>query len=146
MKAAGTQLRMANPSLTHPAGDEPIAALVRQVAEQTATLARQEVRLAELELKEKGKRAGLGAGLLGMAGVVGLFALAALLAAAGAALALVLPVWAAALGIAGLALVVSGGAALTGRSRLQAALPPAPVAAEESVRQDIATVKESARR
>ena len=50
--------------------DRPVGELVRELSEQTATLVRKELQLAQLEMTEKGKRAGIGAGLFGGAGVV----------------------------------------------------------------------------
>ena len=41
---------------------ESVPDLVKQLTEQTKTLARQEIELAKAELTEKGKKAGLGAG------------------------------------------------------------------------------------
>jgi hypothetical protein len=48
--------------------------LLRQLAEQTSTLVRQEMELARVELTQKGKQAGLAAGMFGGAGLVGLYA------------------------------------------------------------------------
>lgn len=53
--------------------DRPVGELLRELSEQTTTLVRQELELAKLELTEKGKRAGVGAGMFGGAGVVGLY-------------------------------------------------------------------------
>ena len=50
----------------------------RQLSEQTSRLVQQEMELAKAELSEKGKQAGIGAGLFGGAGVFGLYALGAL--------------------------------------------------------------------
>ena len=61
--------------------EEPIGELVRDLSEQTATLVRKELQLAQLEMTEKGKRAGVGAGLFGSAGVVALYGWALLVAA-----------------------------------------------------------------
>src|SRR5438477_371241 len=49
-------------------GEPSVAELVKQLSEQTSTLARQEIELAKVELAEKGKRAGIGAGMFGGAG------------------------------------------------------------------------------
>ena len=46
----------------HEAADQPVGELVQQLSQQTATLVRKEIRLAQLELQEKGKHAGIGAG------------------------------------------------------------------------------------
>ncbi len=39
--------------------DKPVGELVQELSRQTATLVRQELQLAQLEMKEKGKRAGV---------------------------------------------------------------------------------------
>ena len=54
------------------ASDRSTPELVKQLADQTTALVRQEVELAKAELSEKGKRAGIGAGMFGGAGVAGL--------------------------------------------------------------------------
>jgi hypothetical protein len=53
--------------------NRPVGELVQELSQQTATLVRQELQLGQLEMKEKGKRAGVGAGLIGGAGVVALY-------------------------------------------------------------------------
>ena len=45
--------------------DKAVGELVQDLSRQTAALVRQELQLAQLEMKEKGKRAGVGAGLFG---------------------------------------------------------------------------------
>lgn len=45
--------------------DQSISDLVKQLMEQTQTLARQEMELAKAELAEKGRKAGIGAGMFG---------------------------------------------------------------------------------
>ena len=77
--------------------DTSAAELVKQLSEQTSRLVHHEVELAKAELSEKGKRAGIGAGMFGGAGVFGLYALGALIAAAIAALATAVATWLAAL-------------------------------------------------
>src|SRR3954471_5462549 len=103
---------------------QPTAQLVTQLSEQVSTLVRDELTLARMEMLEKGKRAGAGAGLLGGAGVTALYGVGALLFTIGAALALVMPIWAAALVVAVLLFVVAGVAALIGRKQVQRAIPP----------------------
>lgn len=130
------------------AGDErdrSVAQLVRDLSEQLSRLARDEIRLATLELQRKGKRLGIGGGLLGMAGVVALLGVATLIAAAVLALALALPAWLAAV-VIGAALVAVGGlAALLSRWQLKRAMPPVPEQAAANVVQDVKVVKERAR-
>ncbi|HEY0000276.1 MAG TPA: phage holin family protein [Actinoplanes sp.] len=119
--------------------------LVSQLTEQVSTLIRDELTLAKLEMVEKGKRAGTGAGLLGGAGVVAAYGVGALLVTIGAALALVLPVWAAALVVTVLLFVVAGVAALIGKKQVKQALPPEPLAAMESGKKDVDAVKNAIR-
>jgi uncharacterized membrane protein YqjE len=119
--------------------------LVSQLSEQVSTLIRDELTLAKLEMVEKGKRAGTGAGLLGGAGVVAAYGVGALLVTIGAALALVLPVWAAALVVTVLLFVVAGVAALIGKKQVKQALPPEPLAAMESGKKDVDAVKNAIR-
>jgi hypothetical protein len=120
--------------------------LIKQASEQISALVRAEMRLALAEMKDKGRHAGVGAGLFGGAGLIALYGTAALVVAVTAALALVLPVWAAAL-IVGVALLALAGAlGLTGRRQLGQAVPPVPEQAIESVEQDINEIKERAHR
>ena len=51
--------------------DRPVGELLKELSEQTTTLVRQELELAKLELTEKGKKAGIGAGMFGGAGIAG---------------------------------------------------------------------------
>ncbi|MEV6347301.1 phage holin family protein [Actinoplanes sp. NPDC051851] len=121
------------------------AELVARLSEQVTTLVRDELTLARMEMQEKGRRAGKGAGLLGGAGVLAMYGLGALLVTAGAALALVLPVWAAALITAVAILAIAGVAALIGRKQVRQATPPAPAQAIASGRADAAAFMSAAR-
>jgi hypothetical protein len=117
--------------------DQSAGELVKQLSEQTATLARQEVELAKAELAVKGRRAGIGAGMFGGAGLFGLFAFASLTAAAILALSTALAPWLSAL-IVGVAYgAIAGVAALMGKSKVQEAGPPVPEQASESVKEDV---------
>ena len=119
--------------------------LVSQLSEQVSTLVRDELALAKAEMVQKGKRAGTGAGLLGGAGVIALYGVGALLVTIGALLALVMPVWAAALVVTVVLFVAAGVAALLGKKQVQQAVPPAPTAAVDSTKRDIDTVKTAVR-
>jgi uncharacterized membrane protein YqjE len=124
----------------------PTGELVKRLATQLSELMRGELELARTELTEKGKRAATGAEIAGAGGVVALYGLGALIAAAVAALALVLPVWLAAL-IVGVALLIVGGVlALAGRSQLKRATPPMPEHAVESLQRDVEIVKSAVHR
>jgi len=89
-----------------------VADLVQRLSEQTTTLVRQEMRLMQAELQEKGKRAGIGAGLLGAAGIVGLAALGALVAATILVIGEAVAMWISAFLVTGALLVVAGVMAL----------------------------------
>jgi len=119
----------------------PIGELVKQLAQETSTLVRQELQLARAELTQQGKRAGIGVGELGGAGLVGLYALGALTACFIAALAIVLPVWAAALIVAAVYGAIAGVLALVGRRELQQNLPPKTPRTERTIQEDIEWVK-----
>ncbi len=118
-----------------------IGELVKQLSEQTSRLARQEVELAKVELQEKGKRAGLGAGMFGGAGIFGLYALGALVAAGILALATAVTAWLAALIVAVVLGAIAGILALVGKQNLQQATPPVPEQATESVKEDVQWAK-----
>ena len=126
--------------------DASMAELVQRLSQQTATLVRQEMHLAQAELKQKGKRAGTGAGLLGAAGVIGLAALGALVAALILALGEVVDMWVSAFIVAGGLAVVGAIVASAGKAQVSEAVPPKPEAAIESVQADVAEIKEKARR
>lgn len=133
---------MAASSDQNPTGST--AELMRQLSEQTTRLVRDEVALAKAELSEKGKRAGIGAGMFGAAAVLALSGLGALVATAISALALGMSTWLAALIVAVVLFGVAGALALVGKGQVQRAVPPAPEEAMNSVKTDIDVVKERA--
>jgi membrane protein len=104
------------------------------------------MRLAQLELAEKGRHAGKGAGMFGGAGLVALYGVGALVAAAILGLATAMSGWIAALIVAVVLFAIAGVLALTGKQQVQQATPPAPEAAVESVQADVQEVKERAGR
>lgn len=122
-----------------------VAELVKQLSEQSSALARKEVELAKLEVTEKAKRTGIGAGMFGGAGLLGVAALGALTACFILALNLAVAGWAAALIVAGVYALIAGGLAITGKSNLQKGTPPAPQQAVESTKEDVAWVKDRAK-
>jgi Putative Actinobacterial Holin-X, holin superfamily III len=124
--------------------DQPVAALLRDLSEQTSTLVRKELELARLEMTEKGKRAGIGVGMFGGAGLVGLYALGALIAAAILVLATAIAPWLAALVVAAVCGAIAGGLALMGKSKVSQATPPLPEQATESVKEDVRLTKAKA--
>ena len=121
---------------------EPSTAdLVKQLADQTSRLVREEVELAKAELQIKGKQAGVGAGMFGGAGLFGVFAFGALTAAIIAALSLAMDTWLAALIVAVVYGAIAGVAALMGKKKVQEALPPVPEDSVESVKEDVQWTK-----
>ena len=121
--------------------DRPVGELMRELSEQTSTLIRQELELARLELSEKGKRAGIGAGMLGGSGIVALYAVGALTACLVLALATAMTGWLAALIVAAAYGAVAAGLAVFGKSQVQRAVPPIPEQASESVKEDVQWTK-----
>lgn len=120
------------------AQDRSVPELMRELAQETGTLVRQELALARAEMAQTARRTGVGIGGLGGAAIATLFALACLTAAAVAALALAVAVWLAALIVA----VFFGGAAaalgLLGKRQIAAAMPPKPEQTIETVKEDVA--------
>ena len=123
--------------------DRSTADLVKLAAEQISRLVRDELKLAQNELAEKGKRAGVGVGMFGAAGVLALYGVAALLAAAIIGLAAALPAWLAALLVGVVLLAVGGVLALVGRGQVKRAVPPAPTEAVRSVKADVNTITDA---
>lgn len=135
--------RSANPR------DESVGELLKELSEQTSTLVRQELELAKAEMAQKGKRAGLGAGMVGAAGVLALLALGALTACVIAALATGMKTWLAALIVAVAYAAIAGVVALVGKNRVQEATPPVPEQTIDTLKEDVAwakSQKQSARR
>jgi uncharacterized membrane protein YqjE len=125
--------------------DRPIGDLLKELSNQTTTLVRQELELAKAEMAEKGKQAGLGAGMFGGAGLFGLLALGALTTCLIAALATGIDLWLAALIVALVYAAIAGVLALAGRKKTQEATPPAPEQAIESTKEDVQWAKTRAK-
>jgi uncharacterized membrane protein YqjE len=131
---------------TEELSDKSMGDLVQRLSQQTATLVRQEMRLAQVELQEKGKRAGLGAGMFGGAGLIALYGVGAVIAAAILLIATAMEPWLAALIVGAALLAVAGVLGLLGKKQVDQATPPKPEQAIESVQHDVEHVKERARR
>ena len=120
--------------------DRGVGELVKDLASQTSTLVRQEIRLAQAEVTERGRVAGRGAGMLAAAAVAALLALGALTALLIVVLDSVMALWLAALIVMLVWAVVAAALAAAGRSALQAATPPVPQTVE-TVKEDIQWAK-----
>lgn len=129
-------------STSGPQGTEPtLGALVNQLTTQIPELVRSEIRLAQAEMTEKGKRVGIGIGMFSAAGLIAFFGMATLVATAVLALALALDAWLAALIVAVVLFAIAGGVALMGKNKVDQGTPMKPERATEGVKDDIATVK-----
>ena len=121
--------------------EQPIGELLKQLSQETTTLVRQELELAKVEMAEKGKKAGKGAGMFGGAGVVGFLALGALTAALILGLDGFMKAWLAALIVGLVYAAIAGVLALTGKKEVQQATPPVPEQTVESVKEDVQWAK-----
>jgi uncharacterized membrane protein YqjE len=131
-------------SATPPPGTGPeptLGAVVHDLSTQIPELVRSEVRLAQAEMTEKGKRAGLGLGLFSGAAILAFLGLATLIATAILAIAQVLDAWLAALLVTVALLLGAGLLALLGKNQVVEASPPKPERAVDGIKEDIATVK-----
>jgi putative superfamily III holin-X len=121
--------------------DQSIGELLKQLSDQTATLVRQELDLAKAEMQQKGKRAGVGIGMIGAGGVLALAAVGALTATLILVLAEWMDAWIAALIVT---LVYAAGAAvlaLQGKEKVGEANPPVPEQTIETVKEDVQWAK-----
>lgn len=126
--------------------EETVGDLVKQASAQISQLMREELRLAQAEMRQKGKRFGIGGGLFGGAGVVGFTAFQALAATAIVALDLIWPLWTAALTVTVLLVALAGVLAVLGKKQVGQAAPPTPEQAIAGVKADVAEIKERAHR
>jgi hypothetical protein len=116
--------------------------LFKELSDDLSTLVRQELRLAQAEMTEKGKKAGIGVGMLGGAAVACLLMLGSLTACLIVALALALSAWAAALVVTALWGVIAGVLVLQGRARLEEMGKPVPEKTVETVKEDVQWLKD----
>ena len=129
--------------VTETDNDRSAGELVQQLSQQTADLVRQEMRLATAELQEKGKKAGIGAGMFGGAGLVALYGVGALIAAAVLGIGTFLEPWIGAVIVGVVLLAIAGIVALTGKRKVEQATPPLPERAMESTKRDVDEVKKA---
>jgi nitrate/nitrite transporter NarK len=120
--------------------------LVQRASQQLSELVRDEMRLAQAEMTEKGKRFGKGGGLFGGAGLIGVLTLQALVATVIAALSLAMDIWVAALIVTGVLAAVTALMAALGKKQISRASPPTPERTMDSVKSDVAEIKEKAQR
>jgi uncharacterized membrane protein YqjE len=121
--------------------EQPISELLKQLATETTTLVRQELDLAKAEMREKGKKAGPGFGMIGAAGGVALLALGALTACLILALDGVMPNWLAALIVAVVYGAVAAVLYIRGKEKVDDVGSPAPRQTIETVKEDLQWAK-----
>ncbi len=121
--------------------DRSVGELLKELSEQTSTLVRQELDLAKAEMSEKGKQAGLGAGMFGGAGLFGLLALIALTACLVMALDRAMVDWLAALVVAAAYAAIAGALALQGRNKVREAAPAVPEQTRDTLKEDVEWAK-----
>ena len=119
----------------------PFGELMKELADQTSTLVRQEIDLAKAEMTQKGKQAGIGVGIFGGAGLFGFVAFLALTTCLVAALATGMKIWLAALIVAVVYAVIAGAMALIGRNRVKEATPPVPEQTVDTLKEDVEWAK-----
>lgn len=122
-----------------------VGELVARISDQFSRILRGEIQLVQLQLTEKLKNVGVGAGLFAGAGLLAFFALGTLIAAAVLGLAVALPAWLSAIIVGVALLLVAGILALIGKNRLQAGEAPSADAAKANLKADLNAVKEGLR-
>lgn len=125
--------------------DASTGELISRLSEQTSTLIRDEMRLAQAEMTAKAKHAGTGLGMFGAGGLLAFFGIAGLVTTAILALALVLPAWASALIVTVVLFIAAAVVSLMGKKQVEQATPAAPERTVANVKQDVAEVKEHAK-
>jgi uncharacterized membrane protein YqjE len=138
-----TQLKSAGQAATpeHSTGE-----LVKMVTEQVSVLVRDELKLAQLEMGTKAKQAGKGMGMLGGGGLVALYGVACLIACVIIAISHSLQAWLSALIVGAALLLTAAVLAMLGRSHVRKATPPMPTQAVDSVKTDVAEIRERVHR
>jgi uncharacterized membrane protein YqjE len=121
--------------------DRSLGQLLKQLSEETTRLVHQELELAKAELQQKGRQAGMGAGLFGGAGALGLAALGALTACFILALNAIMPAWLAALIVAVVYGIIVFILVKQGQARVKRATPPVPEQTIETVKEDVEWAK-----
>ena len=125
-----------------PASEASVGELVSRASEQLTTLVRDEMRLAQVEMVQKGRRSGIGLGLFGGAGAVAWFGIGSLVTAAILGLSLVVAPWLAAVVVGVVLLLTASALAMVGRQEVSQATPVLPQESMQSVRRDVEAVKE----
>jgi hypothetical protein len=130
---------------TQETDSQGVGPAVKEVAERTSAIVRLELELAALELKRKVTALGLGIGFAAGAAVVLVFMTGFLLATIAAALALVMPWWAALLVVTGILLLLAAVLGLLAQNRIQKGTPPLPEQAIQEAKLTTEALKSNGR-
>ena len=126
--------------------ESPPSELLRSLLADIRLMLQREAELAKLEVKDRGSRLGIAGGILAGAAVVALLALGTLIAAVVAGFAIVLPLWAAALIVGTVLILVAVVIFFVGRARMRAVGTLAPTATIETAREDVEWIRREAER
>ncbi|TDC67099.1 phage holin family protein [Micromonospora sp. KC207] len=126
--------------------DTPATELVQRATEQITRLVRDELTMARTEMTAKGKRAGVGAGLLGGGAVLGLLAGGTAAATIVLALAAIMPDAVAALIVTVILATAAAITAQRGKKQVGKAMPITPTTTRDSVRADTEAIRSAASR
>lgn len=117
---------------THETDSQSLGAAVKEVAERTSAIVHLELELAALELKRKVVSLGFGIGFAIAAAVILVFMVGFLYATIAAALALVMPWWAALLVVTGILFVQVAVLGVLAVTKIKKGTPPVP---EQAIRE-----------
>ena len=118
-------------------GPQGMTETVKQLAADVGVLVRKELELAKSEMSEKGKAAGVGAGMLSGSALAALLTLMTFTAFEIIAIALALPLWLAALVVTAEWVIITAVLALVGKQRLQQAGSLVPTRTIENIKEDV---------
>jgi hypothetical protein len=121
--------------------DRPLGEVAGELTRDLSLLVRQEIELAKAEMKEKGRVAAPGLGMIGGAGVTGLMAAGALTAFLILVLSIFLPEWSSALIVGAVLAAVTYVLVKQGKERVQKAGSPVPEQTIETVKEDVEWAK-----
>jgi uncharacterized membrane protein YqjE len=125
--------------------ERSVSELVKEVTEQASVLVRDEAKLAQVEMTQKGKQAGTGLGMIVGGGLIAAYGVGCLVACVVIAISHVLTAWLAALITGAGLLALAAIAALIGRARLRKSTPPVPQQTVSSVKTAVTEIRERAR-
>ena len=126
--------------------DRSIPELLQELATETTLLVRQELQLAQAELTQKIKRAGCSAASFSVSAIFALGAFSALTATFIVALALLLPLWAAALIVTLVYAVIAAVTAQRGLASLKKVRALVPEQTIETLQEDVEAVRAGVQR